>query len=292
MNELSKYIPLDKSWIIRMGVLDLINDYEDITTFLEKQEKLCDDLVALKKVATNWNIKEPLEVGESGTLYRFLKFALWKRGEQKEFIITDSLKNRKICDNPDIINWSLEQLLTLDNQTSQWASASVLMGNKEKIEDPPYKLRLTYEAVNHWNKKRNSGLCWSVRYDKTIERQALAYLSLLKTSRIEFIPQHSEDYCFARAFNLITSKEAEKRWPSLRGHESDRIEEMEKAIKKSENNEIIDSLDHRIIQAIVMRQKSRHGAVYIRNRNSINKSWPQFWEFIGYCDSISYCKNI
>lgn len=288
MNELSKYIPLDKSWIIRMGVLDLINDYKDITNFLEKQQKLCDDLIALKRVAINWPAKKPLEVGESGTLYRFLKFALWKKGEQREFVLSGSLKNRKICDNPDIINWSLEQLLTLDNKTSQWASASVLIGNKEKIENPPYKLKLTYEAVEHWNNKRNSGLCWSAGYDKTIERQALAYLNLLKTGKIAFTPQHSEDYCFARAFGLITPEEAEKRWPSLQGHESNRIKHMEDTLKTADKKEIIDSIDHRAIQAIVMRQKSRHEAVYIRNRNAVNKSWSQFWEFIGYCDSISY----
>lgn len=267
-----------------MGVLDLINGYKDITNFLEKQEKLCDDLIALKKVATNWNTKEPLEVGESGTLYRFLKFALWKKGKQRRFVLNGSLKNRKICDNPTIINWSLEQLLTLDNKTSQWASASVLMGNREEIENPPYKLRLTYEAVEHWSDRRNSGLCWSARYDKTIERQALAYLNLLKVGKIDFNPQHSEDYCFARTFDLITPKEAEKKWPSLRGHESDRIEEMEKSIKQAGDKEIINSKDHRVVISISLAKNlNKKDILY---PSCINKSWPQFWDFKDYCGKI------
>lgn len=279
-------IPLDKSWIIRMGILDLINGYDTIINFLEKQEQLSDDLLALKRVLKNWNSNEALDVGESGTLYRFLKFASWKLSKSKKFIVHGTLKQRKIGDNPEIINWPLKKLLELDNKSSQWASASVLLGNKEKIENPPLKLQLTYKALEHWNQQRKNNQLWVPRYDKTIEKQALAFLDLLKTGKTNFQPEHSEDYCFARAFNLTTKQEAEKKFPSLIGHETNRIEEMENAIKKADDKGIVDSKDHRVVQAIAMRQKFLGKPVVIENKNAVNKTWPQFWGFLNDSEKL------
>ena len=119
-------IPLDKSWIIRMGVLDLLNGYNDTITFLEQQKLISDDLNALLKASYDWNSDKEVYVGESGTLYRFLQFASWNYGLQKHFIKNGTLLRRNICDNPEIIGWPLENILALDNGTSQWASAAVL----------------------------------------------------------------------------------------------------------------------------------------------------------------------
>ena len=55
-------IPLDKSWIIRMGFLDVIHGYEDINTFLEKQKDLNDDLLSLKIVCKEWNTQDDIHV--------------------------------------------------------------------------------------------------------------------------------------------------------------------------------------------------------------------------------------
>jgi len=136
------FIPLDKSWIIRMGILDLINGYNDTINYLEKHSKdLGDDLKALLKVPKQGNSNKPLEEGESGTLYRFLKFASWKLKKDKKFILEGTLKNRKICDNSKIINYLTNELLKIDNGTSQWASASVLLGNLERISNPHINFR-------------------------------------------------------------------------------------------------------------------------------------------------------
>jgi len=189
----------------------------------------------------------------------------------KEFILSGTLKDRKICDNPEIINWSLENLLTLDNNTSQWASASVLLGNPARIQNPPFKLQTTFDAIEHWKDKRKKGETWEPRYDETILSQAEAYLKFLQTGKMHFEPQQAEDYCFARAFNLITAEEGEKRWPSLRGHETDRISEMEIALTQDK----ITSKDHRVVQAIAMLNRGK-----IKYRNAVNKSWPQFWKFM------------
>lgn len=274
------YIPLDKSWIIRMGILDLFNNYDDIDEFLEQQKELCDDLKALQKALINWKSGNSIYVGESGTLYRFLKFASWKSNLNKKFILSGSLLKRKICDDPEIINYSLEKLLKLDDGTSQWASAAVLLGNKEKISNPPYKLKITYEAISHWEKQRAKRLSWQPRYDETILRQAETFLKLLKGEKISFIPQQAEDYCFSRALKFITKEEGKSRWPSLLGHESNRLEEMEKMIDNSDREIEINSADHRVIQAIAMRQKIKNKPIKFLYPLSANKSWPQFWKFL------------
>ena len=101
-----EYIPLDKSWIIRMSVLDLLNGYDDAVRFLEKQKSLSDDLKALHRALVAWKTDKSIDVGESGTLYRFLKFASWKLGLNNKFILHGTLKNRKICDDKQIIKLS------------------------------------------------------------------------------------------------------------------------------------------------------------------------------------------
>lgn len=103
--------------------------------------------------------------------------------------------------------------------------------------------------------------------------QAFAYINWRKNRKINFTPQQAEDYCFARAFGLITAEEGEKIWPSLRGHESDRINEMEQSL----NQDKITSTDHRIIQAVSM---LKGNSVKIKYPNAVNKSWPQFWRFL------------
>lgn len=274
------YIPLDKSWIIRMGILDILNEKNDIIKFLKQQKELSDDLQALYRALLAWKSDESIDVGESGTLYRFLKFISWKLDLNKEFILHGTLKNRKITDNPEIVNFSLKELLKLDNKTSQWASASVLLGNKEIIDNPPYKLKLTYEAVSHWNKQRAENKYWIPRYDETILRQAMTFLELLKGKKADFVPNQPEDYCFARAFGFITKEQGESRWLSLLGHESNRINEIKKTLSEANKNIEIISKDHRIIQAIAMYQKVNSKDVKIAYPYSVNKSWPQFWRFL------------
>lgn len=271
---------MDKSWIIRMGVLDLLNGYDDTIRFLEQQEQLSDDLRTLYHASLAWKSEEPVDVGESATLYRFLKFASWKLGLSKKFVVRGSLILRQVCNKPEIINYSLDRLLQLDNGTSQWASAAVLLGNQERIANPPYKLRLTYEAVEHWKHQRANNQCWVPRYDNTILIQATTFLKLLKAEKVTFVPKQAEDYCFARAFGFITKKEGESRWPSLRGHESNRISEMEKMLYNAEREIEIISKDHRIVQAIAMLQKIKNKEIKIKYPSAVNKSWPQFWKFL------------
>ena len=282
------YIPLDKSWIIRMGVLDITNSYKDIREFIEKQEDLGDDLKALGRISKNWDSNNPLDIGESGTLYRFIRFATWKLEKKNELIKRGTLKDRKMCDNPEIVNWPLEKLLTLDGGTSQWATAAILMGSTEKIEEPDDKIQLAYGAVSHWNKKRIFHGNWEPRYDKTINRQAAYFVDALRKGlrEINLVPWRSEDYCFARAFEAISKERGKELFPQIVNHESNRIKEMEKVIKSANNDEYIDSKDHRVVQAYAMRQLFFGNEIKVKNKNAVNKSWPQFWDFMEYAKGL------
>jgi hypothetical protein len=276
-------IPWDKSWIIRMGVLDLLSGKPDRTTeFLLSQSSLSDDLRMLNIAIECWYDGLPIMVGESGTLYRFLRFATWHMGMEAEFIKEGTLKTRPICNDPSIITLSQRELLKLDNGTSQWASAAVLMGDSERLSDAPYKLELTYKAVEHW-RVTNDGKGWSPRRDATIERQASAFSRIFSSGKENFEPLQSEDYCLARALFNFSPKEGEKRWPSLRAHESDRIAEMEKALEEARTGKVIESRDHRVVQAVAMWCAVNRRSPTFRHPGAVNKSWPNFWEFMKLC---------
>ena len=213
-------------------------------------------------------------------MLRILKFASWKLNLNKKFIIRGSLKNRKINNDQNIINLPQKELLKLDNNTSQWATASVLLGDKKRLKKPPFKLKLTYEAVSHWKKQRKNNKSWVPRFDQTILNQTKTYLELLKGKKAKFYPEQAEDFCFAYVFGFMTVEKGGKLWPSLRNHESNRISEMKKVIKQAEKGEKIISKDHRVIQAIIMWGKVNKKEVDIKYPSAVNKSWPQFWNFV------------
>lgn len=275
-----QFMPLDKSWLTRVGVLDIINGYPDIGEFLSKQTNLNGDLLALKNASEVWGTNAPIKVGESATLYRLLQFVSWKFNLNKVFIKEGTLKDRSITNNPNIVNFSLEELLKLDNQTTQWATASVIAGNKQYISNPPNKLQQTYDAVDHWNIQRQTGLVWEPHYDETIQRQVETFLEMKKNKKTLFVPLCSDDYCFARVFEYINKEKGAKEWPSLQGHETNRIEEMEKAILEAERGKEITSKDHRVVQALAMWAIINNKKLNFMYPEAVNKSWPEFWEFL------------
>jgi len=278
-------IPLSKYWSIRLGFLDILNNARFFIPLIEGRKDIGDDLKVLIRISKEWQNKNEHNVGEAGALFRLLQFASWKFNLGKKFIKEKTLKERKICDNPDIVNWSITKLLELDNNTPQWASAAVLTGNKDKIPDN-FFLNLSKEALNHYNKVKSKGSFCELRYDETFLLQAEAFIDLLKKGYMDFKLKQQDDYCFARAFNLITKKEGKKRWPELKGHESDRLEEMEKQINNLNNEKEIDSKDHRVVQSIAMLALLKDKKPKFSFPDCVNKSWPQFWEFLEYVKKI------
>ena len=101
MKKFDKFIPLDKSWLTRIGVLDIINGYTDIEKFIDNQEDINDDILAIKNASIAWRNNQDINVGESATLYRLLQFASWKFKLNKTFLKEGSLKNRSITNNPN-----------------------------------------------------------------------------------------------------------------------------------------------------------------------------------------------
>src|ERR1035437_4760949 len=280
MRKFDKLIPLDKSWLTRVGVLDIINGYTDIEKFIDSQKDTNDDILAIKNASIAWRNNQQINVGESATLYRLLKFASWKFKLNKTFIKRGSLKDRKITDNHNIVNFNQTKLLKLDNETTQWATAAVICGDKEKLTNPPLKLKESYDAVEHWEIRRKRGLCWEPKYDKTIERQVKAFLDLLNNKETNYTPLCSDDYCFARVFNFINKESGAKLWPSLIGHETNRIEEMEGTMMKADEIGYVNSKDHRVVQALAMWGVVNNKKLIFKNPNSVNKSWPRFWDFL------------
>ncbi len=270
------FIPFDKSWLIRLGVLDIINGRDQIIRVLERApaRSLGSDLEALLRAARFWHIGTEIDVGESGTLYRFLMFANWKFGMGVHFKTKGTLQERKLTVDDSVIGMSVKDLLKLDSHTSQWASAAVLFTDTPRPPGTlPYHLEMTFKAKEHWNERIDNGLDWLPRRDATILRQAHAYKFYCDSGVMEFTPIQAEDYCFARAFGLMTASDGEARWPSLRQHESDRIAEMERLLVA----DAIDSHDHRVVQALAMLgvKKSRFS-----DPACVAKTWPQFWDYL------------
>jgi hypothetical protein len=258
-----------------MCILDLLNGYAPRAAMkLALMDDLGDDLLALKGVLENWDKTDFVFVGESGTLCRFIQMVIWKQGLNKTIVKYKTLEKRNICDNPEIATWSQKELLTLDNQTSQWASAAVLCGDPERLKNPPFKLQVSYDAVDGWSPEG-----WEARLDQTIYNQALAFDQWMNGKTHRFIAEQAEDYCFARAFCLIDKENGLCAWPSLVGHESNRIEEMEEAILEYENGAFVQSLDHRVIQAIALKSLMDGLACDFSDYSCVKKSWTRFWDF-------------
>jgi hypothetical protein len=275
------FIPWDKSLLMRFGLLDLMHGREQIGNFLGEQEVIGDDLTAVEMTSEAWAEEGPVFALESGTWYRFLRFQQWQEGREREIVTTGTLQQRRVCNDPGIISWPQASLLRLDQGTSQWASAAALTGDPERIARPPFKLALTYEAIDHWRERVQSQQDWLPRRDDTIARQALAYQALLGSeTRPVFEPLQAEDYCFAVTFDYLTPEEGRQHWPGLRGHEGNRTLEMPRTIEQAKAGRTITSRDHRVIQAIAMWGKLAHHELEFAHPEAVNKSWPQFWDFI------------
>ncbi|MCA9309177.1 hypothetical protein KC973_02275 [Candidatus Saccharibacteria bacterium] len=269
--ELQALIPLDKAWMIRMGMLDIQAGKDDVREYLlAHQSELGDDLLALLRVLSDWGSGRSLDVGESGTLYRFTQYLLWLKNSNQKIITRGTLQTRTLHDDPGTINYPFEALLQLDGGTSQWASAKVLFTDTpvDSLEDAPYHLHMSVAAKEQYKQG------WGPRTDQTIQRQAEAFYHWLQTNTVDFDPQQAEDYPFAVAFGVLTIDDGASLWPQLRNHETNRVEEMRRLL----NAGVIDSPDHRIVQALAMRYQERR--VTETARRAVNKTWPQFWQFL------------
>jgi len=303
LEQIEVFTPLDKSWLITLGILDLINDrQQNIINFLDSQDPstLGTDLRALKGIAEAWpnRFTQALDPGESGRLYRTVKWYYWQNNLDLELPTSETLTARRarITNNPAIIHWSPEQLLALDNNTTQWATTQYIFSprdqrrkvaprfhhGKKLVRSADFKLRVGYGATEHFDSKKEKGEKWQARIDQTIFNQYVAFIECLRTGTMCYAGEQAEDYCFERAFDLVDEKEGRLIYPSVGGHETDRFKEMERVITIADKTGVIDSKDHRVVQAMVMRATAKGLSYTLANPGALNKTQPKFLEFVDY----------
>jgi hypothetical protein len=285
-----------------MGILDLTRGYgHNLKDFLNSlpKEKISGDLKALSRVADNWDKRfdQPLDIGESGTIYRFIKMYNWINKIPHDPIVSGTLIERsknEMTNNPEIASWTMDELRKLDHNTTQWATMKYLLSSPEEREkstpviykgnrltrDGDFKLRVTYDSVDHWESQRSQGKNWETRKDPTFIGQLSAFAKALETGEVEYTGEQAEDYCFERAFNLIDESEGRLVYPTVEGHETDRFKEMERVISLVDKGKPIDSKDHRVVQSIVMREIFFRGDYKVIYQDAPNKTWPGFWNAI------------
>ncbi len=294
-----RFVPWDKSDGIRKTWLDIINSNDKVQhssglDFLRfRLHEVSTDLQAMYVGGSAWmNGDRNIYVGESGTVYRFMRLKAWQEGRNVEFIKEGSLLKRKMYDNPDVLEMTPEERLALDGGTSQWESAAYICGLSEKIDNPPEKLQLTYDCVEQWKACKRKRRGWHFTFDMTILRQAVAYLRQLHLKERIFEPRHSEDYCFARAFEYMTREEGEARWPQLKHHESNRLDEMETELERMLAGGPIKSDDHRVMANSAMRAVVEKKKPVIINQDCAKKSWPEFMTFILHSPHLNFEKAL
>lgn len=287
--ELASLIPLDKTWEIRRIVLWLVNNILTVEQVSQEQEKvqehygpLSNDIIALYRCAVAWITEASvLNVGESGTLYRILQFLLWKehregRRIQPRIVKEWSLRERTVSDNHLLIDFTQSELLKFDGGTSQWATAAALAGDTGRIENPPYKLQVTYDAIDA--QKSQPWKLIPPRIDQTIARQAAAFLYWRETENMIFEWEQSEDYCFMRVFDIMGLNKWKALWPKLAIQESDRLDGFEEQIRLVSSWQPITVDDHRPVAALAMRYWLWRE--HFMHPDAVNKSWPRFWDFM------------
>lgn len=280
--EVRKRLPWDKSLIIRFAFLDLIHGVpgRSIDWLEEHYDELGDDLRALLRTLKQYLAGEDLDVGESGTLLRFWRYFLWMRGEKQIIIIRGTLKPRTVSNDPDLINWTVDELSEHPEKTSQWASIAILFGKRGTKRKPDPHISLSYRARNEWEQATERGDMWPARQDEIITECIESYVGYKQTGVMELRLNNSEKGCQGVAFGLISWREMKRRWPKSVNHESNRPKAMRRALRRKRLRKVfrwikIKSDDHRVVMAMALL-----GVPYeaFSNPMCVSKTFPLFWE--------------
>ena len=275
----NKYLPLSKSWAIRMIFLDMIygksTGYKVINHFRkQKKSDLSNDINAAMRCAENYISGEhKYNVGNAGMVYRLLVYVMY--GKKYKLRMGDQLRKRLIKRKEretlpkNLTALPLEKLIKLG--TSQYASASLLLGT-EPVHDLHPKCDLTIEARQVYF--ANDGE-WISRHDEVIIGQLRHFLYGEKIEN-----PIGEDYCYLRAFNIMTHAEGKRRLPELADHESDRLAVMEEICEKGFDRLVNTDDDHRVFMAVVLKQISLGLPIRITHKWCVRKSYPAFLKWV------------
>ena len=296
---IAEYTPPDTGWAIRMGYMDVTQGLspQNVINYFNTREKtnndLSDDEKAARTAFSVWNSDGPIDVGESGTLFRLVQFYFWKMGINRKIITHGTLTKRveEMDATSDIIHLPLAERGKFEGGTSQWISASILMNNREILPEVSFYVQKSYDARDYRINQEKLGLPIDYnRPDPTIKTQIEEYIKVLKFRFDYAQPDRLGDcdlYCFLRAFDRITADIGRSIWPQVQKHESNRIEKMESSLLQLHRGEIITSNDHRVVEAIAMLIQSLNPKISIAelrskflNPDCVAKKWPRFWEFM------------
>lgn len=299
----SHTMPYDKSRAQRRTFLDAMNGKWDTIDLVEGKmaagEEVGDDIRFGYHASIDWLCGAPINVGESRTTHSFYKFASMKLGQDREFVLYGTLAGRELFDDPEIVNYTMDQLIQL--KTSQMASAAAMMGNIQRPTLPiPNKLQVTYDTMREWasHQRRQDAegekIYWPLEKDSTIEGQMRAFVDymMIKVSgnegaKMRYKVTHSEDVPFGIAFGLIDPEEAAEAYPNSRYHESDRIAEVPREIQRARDTGWIESKDHRPIYSVALLMLSEGTEVKIRHEGALRKSFPGFKAFYEYAATLA-----
>lgn len=275
--EIWALMPWHKSLIIRFVFQDVTHGKieRSIKWLEDNYGSLGDDLQATLRTLQQFKAGKDLDVGESGTLLRFWRYYLLSIGDTRRIIVRGTARKRQFYAGEDVIDMDTEELLALDDGTSQWASIAALCGRIERpVGELPGHLELTFNAIKLWQDAKFYQEMWPARKDRYIIEMVEAWLEWRRTGIMKLKVDNAEKVFLAAMFGLITAEEAHQQFPQMIHHESNRI----KAIKRYRHWWwlIVGSRDHRIVQGLAMRGRRR----WFLHRHCVNKTWPQFWRFM------------
>ena len=273
-------LPLDKSWIKCLTLLEIRGGFDGkIRRFLNNfpEDEMSDDVKACRDLLNAWNNKNYyLPVRNFRSLAVGLEAIMRTKKEIKyEMLMGSQLKKRKLH----------------DENSSQGISAMILCGKLENVIKEfrivnPYKLnhhnRVAFEALVSYETEKDFktyDISKSIyKEDKTLMKQFDFFINKLQGNDIELKIDSAEDVPLAVAFGLMDLKTAEEKYPQLRNHETDRIEEM----KNNFDSGVCISIDHRIVMARSMIDviNGKLPDRLIAYPKSTNKSFPKFWNYI------------
>jgi len=278
------YIPWNKGEAIRGIILGMRDKNPLAMDYIAKQIKRSEDEEAALKCSHGYFLDESqLYVGKSATLLRCARYLIWDKGQEIEFVMDNQLRKRQVCDNPEIIHWSLGRLRDINGEvTTQWITAALLTGRDNTLKEIPDKVQMTLDVIAAWEANE-----WRPRHDETLFGQAVAYLELLHKGKTTWQPQHTEDYCVGKGLGRVTL-EQEAEWKEcLDNQESIRTQEASEVLAAADAGQPIYSKDHRPLQEVAFYQKLKNPDITwdelnIIHPEAISKSWPleQFKRFL------------
>ena len=255
----------NKSIIVKATLLEFIANSYVIEPFLRSRFfDLPQDAQACYLALCNRE-KVSLPVGNCRSLLIGLKYLIQEdKIPVYNLVMGEQLKKRK-----------------LDKNSSQWSSIKVLCG--EKVRDNRYHVNLARRVKDVWDNGDLDKLL--MEDDHTLKNQIKYALDLnfrIKNLRLfEYDNlKNPEDAPFAVVFDQITIKQALKKFPTLRHHESNRVKELRKSIYQYENEELVTTDDHRIVMAIALYEKFKRSGKpnhLFAHPECVAKSCPKFW---------------